>query len=89
MKRIRVKISGDVQGVFYRKSALEKAQDLGLVGWVKNLSNGSVLAEAQGEQAAVEDFITWCYQGPDAALVTGVETEAVELEDDRDFIILF
>ena len=88
MKRIRIEISGDVQGVFFRQSTHDKATELKLVGWVKNLSNGKVLAEAQGEPAKVESFITWCYQGPERAVVTGVETEAVALEDDRDFLII-
>ena len=88
MKRVQIEISGDVQGVFYRKTAMDMAQKLGLVGWVKNLSTGKVLAEAQGEPAKVEAFITWCYQGPERAVVTGVETENIPLEDERDFVIL-
>ncbi len=88
MKRVRIEISGDVQGVFFRKTAHDKATELGLTGWVKNLSNGKVLAEAQGEPAKVETFITWCYQGPERAVVTGVETEKVAMEEDRDFIII-
>ena len=87
MKRVRIEISGEVQGVFFRKNAATKAQELGLLGWVKNTSNGKVLAEAQGENAQIESFITWCYQGPDAAVVTGVETENIPQEDDLGFMI--
>lgn len=81
MKRVRITISGQVQGVWYRKNAQAKAQELGLNGWVKNTSNGHVLAEAQGENAALQQFITWCYQGPEAAIVTGVETENIATEE--------
>lgn len=88
MKRVRITISGEVQGVFYRKSAQEKATELGLSGWVKNLGNGHVLAEAEGEPAKVEQFITWCYRGPDAAVVTGVNTQNVPIEGESSFIIL-
>jgi acylphosphatase len=87
MKRTRITITGLVQGVWYRKSALEKAKSLGLTGWVKNLSSGAVLAEAEGKMADVEQFITWCYQGPENAVVTGVETENVPMENDHDFLI--
>lgn len=88
MKRVRITISGEVQGVFYRKSAQEKASELGLSGWVKNLGNGQLLAEAEGEPAKVEQFITWCYRGPDAAVVTGVDTQNVPTEGESGFIIL-
>jgi acylphosphatase len=87
MKRTRITITGLVQGVWFRKSAQQKAQSLGLSGWVKNLSNGAVLAEAEGKIANVEQFITWCYQGPENAVVTGVETENVPLENDGDFLV--
>ncbi len=88
MKRTRITVTGLVQGVFFRKSAALKAQELGLTGWVKNLSNGAVLAEAEGRSVDVEQFITWCYRGPDGAVVTGVETENVPLEADSVFLIM-
>jgi len=87
MKRTRITITGHVQGVWFRKSAKDEAEKLGLVGWVKNLSNGGVLAEAEGKSVDVERFITWCYKGPENAVVTGVETENVPLEADFGFVI--
>lgn len=89
MKRVRIEISGEVQGVFFRKTAEAKALELGLCGWIKNTANGHVLAEVQGEPPHVEAFITWCYQGPENAVVTGVETQTVPLENDDFFTILF
>lgn len=88
MKRAEIKISGVVQGVYYRKSAQQKARALGLTGWVRNTSNGAVLAEAEGKAMAVEQFITWCYQGPDNAIVTAVDVTYLPLSGDADFMIL-
>lgn len=88
-KRVRLKITGVVQGVWFRKSTKYKADELKLTGWVKNLDNGAVLAEAQGSSSAVEQFITWCYRGPENAVVTGVETEAQDaLAEESEFVIL-
>ena len=88
-KRVRLKITGVVQGVWFRKSTKDKADELKLTGWVKNLDNGAVLAVAQGPSAAVEQFITWCYQGPEKAVVTGVETEAQDaVAEETEFVIL-
>jgi len=89
MKRVRLTINGKVQGVFYRKSAHAKATALGLSGWVKNLENGRVMAEVQGEPYGVEQFIKWCHQGPDRARVTGVETETVPSRREQGFQILY
>lgn len=88
MKRVRLSITGVVQGVSYRMSARNKAIDLGLNGWVRNLSNGSVLSEAEGSSLAVEQFITWCYQGPENAIVTGVEIEYLPPTGEQAFVIL-
>lgn len=88
-KRVRLKITGVVQGVWFRKSAKDKADEFKLTGWVKNLDNGAVLAEAQGSSPAVEQFITWCYQGPEKAVVTGVETESQDaVAEEKEFVIL-
>ena len=89
MKRVSIVISGKVQGVFYRKSAQGKATALGLAGWVKNLENGGVMAEVQGEPFGVEEFIRWCRQGPDRAMVTRVETESVPPRMEKGFRILY
>lgn len=72
MKAFHLIIKGRVQGVFYRQSAREKAQSLGLSGWVRNLPNGDVEALASGNEEAVQTFIAWCWQGPPDAEVTEV-----------------
>jgi acylphosphatase len=71
--RATLVISGLVQGVFYRQSAVDEARSLGLDGWVRNLPDGSVEAEAEGERAAVEAFVAWCRRGPPSARVDRVE----------------
>lgn len=68
----RFKVSGHVQGVAFRASALDEAQRLGLGGWVRNLPNGEVEALACGNAAALEALERWLWQGPRAARVTAV-----------------
>jgi acylphosphatase len=89
MKRIRIKITGKVQGVFYRKSAHARAIALGLSGWVKNTDDGRVLAEVQGDPYGLELFTQWCRKGPDQAQVTGVDTEIVPPQAEKGFRILY
>jgi len=67
-ERARVRISGRVQGVFFRDSAREKAEQLDLAGWVKNLPDGRVEALFEGPSHKVREMVTWCEQGPTQAL---------------------
>lgn len=75
LSKIRLQIFGRVQGVFYRQSAQETAKSLNLKGWVKNLPDGSVLIEAEGERQSLTSFIAWCKQGPSRARVESVQVE--------------
>ena len=68
-RHVELRVAGRVQGVFYRGSTQEKAQSLGLVGTVENLQDGSVLVFAEGDEAQLEELITWCRTGPGAAKV--------------------
>ncbi len=72
-RRATLRIHGQVQGVYFRESARAEAVRLGLTGWVRNRDDGSVEAIAEGEPAALEEFIRWCHRGPQAARVTDVE----------------
>lgn len=72
MKHLCINITGRVQGVFFRASALEVASKLGLRGFVRNEHDGSVYAEAEGEEVPLERFVRWCHQGPPRASVKEV-----------------
>ncbi len=70
---VHLAIRGRVQAVGYRAWAVEQARRLGLDGWVRNRTDGSVEATAAGEPAAVERFIEACRSGPSLARVTAVD----------------
>ena len=72
--RAHVYISGRVQGVNFRYYTRQRAQSLGLTGWVRNLRDGRVEAVFEGERERVERMLEWCAHGPPAAHVEGVET---------------
>jgi len=72
-KRAHVLVSGCVQGVWYRASTRDKAEQLGLTGWVKNTSNGNVEAVFEGEEDSINEMIAWCYEGPSLANVSNVK----------------
>ena len=88
MKCFQIKISGMVQGVFFRHSAKQKAEKLGLVGYVKNLDDGSVEVVVCGEENKIKEFINWCRQGPDSAKVEKAEVGAIPFQEFYDFRIL-
>ena len=73
MTRAELVVSGLVQGVFYRASARSEALRLGLLGEVRNLPGGEVEAVVEGNKARVEEFIAWCWRGPEAARVDVVQ----------------
>ncbi len=75
MKSVRVRVSGVVQGVYYRASALREARRLGVCGWVRNRPDGTVEAHLQGPVAAVDAMLEWCRSGPPAARVERVEVQ--------------
>jgi acylphosphatase len=72
-------VSGRVQGVFYRKSAQQRARELGVAGHARNRVDGSVEVLAVGEAAAVEAFVAWLWQGSSTSRVTGVEVLELDL----------
>jgi acylphosphatase len=71
----RILISGVVQGVGYRHSLTERARQLNLQGWCRNLPDGRVEAWVQGTPDAVADVLAWIHIGPPAAQVEKVEIE--------------
>ena len=71
--RVHVTISGRVQGVWFRASTRDKAEQLGITGWVKNTIDGDVEAVFEGEEECVQEMINWCHQGPPHSKVENVE----------------
>ncbi len=87
-KLVKVKVSGLVQGVFFRHSAKMKADELGLKGFARNEDGGSVYIEAAGEEADLNEFLDWCRQGPPSAKVDNVEYSfSAEISDFSGFDI--
>jgi acylphosphatase len=74
-ERAHVRVSGQVQGVFFRDSTRQKAEELGLAGWVKNLPDGKVEAVFEGPPESVREMIRWCEEGPPHASVEHVDTD--------------
>ena len=74
----RLRICGRVQGVFYRAWTVEQARDLCLRGWVRNRRDGSVEILVGGDEAATDELIRRCRQGPPAAQVEAVEVEEAD-----------
>jgi acylphosphatase len=85
---IRLLIKGKVQGVFYRASARDMANDLGITGWVKNMTDGNVEILASGEKEQLEKFIRWCENGPRNAHVEEVIVTKADKEYATEFRII-
>jgi acylphosphatase len=82
--RANVKISGMVQGVFFRAYTREKAVQMGVTGWVRNLRDGRVGGLFEGNQRAVSELISWCRKGPPSARVKDVDVEWGEYSGEFD-----
>lgn len=87
-RRVRVVVSGRVQGVFYRASCAAEAERAGVGGFVRNLGDGRVEAAFEGRSQAVEEMIGWCRLGPRGARVERVELHEEELTGERTFAII-
>jgi acylphosphatase len=74
LQRAHVMVSGQVQGVFFRDSTRQKAQELGLAGWVQNTPDGRVEALFEGPSDRVKEMVRWCEEGPQQASVENVDT---------------
>jgi len=89
MKRaVKLIISGTVQGVFYRKFVKDKADDLNLNGFVRNIENGKVEAVLEGDSEKIKEMIEECKKGPKFSTVTSVEVKEERFQGLRGFYIL-
>ncbi len=84
---VHIFVRGRVQGVWFRASAQEKANDLNLAGWARNCSDGSVEIHAEGDNSSLEEFIAWCRLGPTAASVSSIDLDWVPSESMITFAI--
>jgi acylphosphatase len=75
MRRVAFRVTGLVQGVFFRATTAEVAQREGVTGWIANRPDGAVEGEAQGPPAAVEALVAFLRQGPPRARVADVVVE--------------
>ncbi|MEK9166100.1 MAG: acylphosphatase [Patescibacteria group bacterium] len=91
MSLVKILIFGFVQGVFLRRDINQKAKELGVSGYVCNLDDGSVYAEAQGEQLKLKEMIEWIKNSPGRSKVKKVkiEWEAVDKIDADGFEIKY
>lgn len=78
---LRCYISGKVQGVWYRSSTQQQAQQLNVTGYARNLADGRVELLACGEESALSALKDWCWQGPRLAEVSDVQCETVSVDE--------
>jgi acylphosphatase len=83
-----ITVRGKVQGVFYRASAKEKADEWGLWGWVKNEPDDSVVIWVEGLEPEVLQMIDWCWRGSERARVKDVGVKVVEMRYYTDFEVI-
>jgi acylphosphatase len=87
-KAITATVRGRVQGVGYRYSVIQVANELGLVGWVQNTPKGSVKTWAQGHEPVLEQFVAYLWEGPRSARVRSVDVSPVEPDESlRGFVV--
>jgi acylphosphatase len=86
-QHIILRISGKVQGVFFRASTKNKADELGVKGFVRNELDGSVYAEAEGTAEQIESLVKWCHEGPPHAQVTEVKVSSGQIQHFEKFEI--
>ena len=84
---ISIIVRGKVQGVFYRQSTKEKANELNVTGTVRNLPDGSVYILATGDSEQLNALVEWCWQGPRRARVTDVQQEICVLQHFPSFTV--
>jgi acylphosphatase len=88
MKTVRLVIKGKVQGVFYRATAKDIADQLGIKGWIKNLPDRNVEIKVTATEDILQKFIDWCKQGPPNARVDEVIVEELSAEEFNGFRII-
>ena len=88
MKCVHLIASGRVQGVFFRANVRQKAIELGLKGYAKNLENGDVEIVAEGDERMINDLLELIKKGPGIAKVEGVKIIHKEPENFKSFEVI-
>ncbi len=90
MKKVRVVVTGRVQGIWFRASTYDKAQQLGINGYVRNLINGDVEFVAEGDDSDVDRLIQWARHGPPLARVDDIKVEVLQYDNEyTDFTVRY
>ncbi|UCF49011.1 MAG: acylphosphatase [Thermoplasmatales archaeon] len=84
ISNVHVIISGRVQGVWFRANTKQKAEMLGLTGWVKNTNDGRVEAVFEGDNDKLDEMIKWCHKGPSLSKVDKVDIKKQKPTDEFD-----
>ncbi|MFH1426609.1 MAG: acylphosphatase [Candidatus Kerfeldbacteria bacterium] len=88
-KHLNIRVIGRVQGVFFRMSAKEQCELLGLTGWARNEPDGSVMIRAEGEEAQLDKLVAWCTEGPSHAYVDDVQVTEGDVQGFETFEIRY
>jgi acylphosphatase len=86
---VHVRVSGMVQGVFFRAFTRDKASELQINGWVRNIPGGGVEAVLEGERQKVGELLAMMKAGPAASIVSGIEISELKCKGYEDFKIIY
>jgi len=89
MMSVHVRVSGRVQGVYYRAYTRDRAKSLGINGWVRNIPGGGVEAVLEGERRQVGEMLKVMKSGPSGSVVLGMELSEIEAKGYNDFEIKY
>ena len=87
MKTLKFRISGTVQGVFFRKFVKDNADKLGVRGFVRNLEDGSMEVLAEGRDEIVDEFLSECEKGTKHAEIKKIDVQEIRHQGFKDFRI--
>ena len=86
---VHVRVSGMVQGVFYRAFTRDNASGLGIKGWVRNIPGGGVEAVLEGDRQKIGELLAMMKTGPARAIISGIELSEIKCKDYEDFKIIY
>jgi acylphosphatase len=89
MRHLNIKVSGRVQGVFFRACTRDAAEALGVCGFVRNEPDGSVYIEAEAQGETLEKFVQWCWLGSPGSRVTAVAVREGAVTNFHDFRVAY